>query len=263
MKTKTITIVAITLSASFAALADYCPNPARLLFNIQYADIAGVATATAITNTGDYAGGILEVDVKQWWLGSMPSNRFEIANATLEFTNADWMHRAFGSSSVITQGMDVVFFAETRWKQNSSPYYYGSALWFNWDYTQTFTNAGQVCSPRFRNPVMPSVFPLDTNATQRLNILSNLTESMFVTRDAMRFYRAARDAYGVDDNSGDMPYKAMMEMPLWSLMSRELSETQLVECVNDVLLRRDARERALKTLIWKFGWPDTSTVPVP
>jgi len=236
------------------------PDIHDLLQIIQCSDLAGVATLLAITNAA------IEVDVKQWWLGSLSTNRFEIDNIDFQMFDdydPDYVHFHFSWLTPDKIGRDIVFFAVTnQWKHNSShlPTWNFS---YDWNYTQTFTNATDVCPPIVMPYYNPPLFLVDTNSNHYVNVLSNITYSMFITRDKMQLYRGLRDAWGVD-GKGAQPYRFMARHPLRYMMAFEnFPEADYIEMLNDTLLFPYYRTNALNRLIRDFNWSPTNTVPFP
>jgi len=266
MKNKiVISICVINLCALFStnssptspdSLYGWDSDTTTLLNEIQNADIAGVATFVSLSEFR------IEVDVKQWWLGSLSSNRFEIATYT---DLASYYNQIDKASTYVwiaesNTGREIVFFAVTNILKLSSsqrPEYFT----YDWDYAQSFTNALYPCPPILMPPLNPPMFLIDTNSDKQLHALSNITESVFFTRDRMQFYRGLRDAMGVDVRKND-PYWNMSRYPLRRMVYEE-PETNLVIMVNDPLLFPPYRESALNRLIRDFNWSSTNTVPFP
>jgi len=238
------------------------PDNHYLLEIIQCSDLAGVATLLSITN------GTIEVDVKQWWLGSLSTNRFEIDNIgfhMFEIYDPDYVHFHFSWLTPDKTGRDIVFFAVTNeWKHNSSrsP---TEGLIYDWNYTQTFTNATDACPPIVMPYYNPPLFLVDTNSNYYVNVLSNITYSMFITRDKMQLYRGLRDAWGVDGKS-EHPYRLMARFPLRHMIASNnegFVESDYVEMLNDPLLFPSYRTNVLKRLIRDYNWSPTNSVPFP
>ena len=232
-----------------------------LFLTIQHSDLAGLATIISHNPTNSS----LEVDVKQWWLGSWPTNRFEIDNADAGYPGFDGlgyipeMHGWHPSEKI---GCDIVFFAVTNgYKVNSSPF--PNSLSYDWNYTQTFTNTSEGCPPQLMYDHCPTVFLLEPNYDYYLNALSNITYSIFITRDKMQLYRGLRDAWGVDGKS-EMSYRLMARFPLRAMTYRDgFPESDYVTMLNDPLLYPQYRTNVLSSLIQDFNWSPTNTVPVP
>ena len=256
-----IVTLAITCRCNAVTKCGVEVYPTELLSYIQYADLAGVATITSVGETNK----AFEVEVKQWWLGSLTSNRFEIANIDIwdlgqeEHCVIYQLQKWLPISNV---GLDIVFYAMTNeWKETSSlePRF----LWFDWNFAQSFTNFGPVCFPTFVDSSVPTMFLVDTNSNFHVNILSNITQSIFISRDRMQLYRALRDAWGVEGKKSN-EYAFMAWIPLRFMMYNEnFSEPNYVEMKNDPLLYPWYRTNALNRLISDFGWSPTNTVPVP
>ena len=242
-------------------------DPHDLLNMIQYSDLAGLATIVSANPTNMTLG----VDVKQWWLGSWPTNRFEIHNADVGHPGFEeypdlkfpgYICELYDWNPLEKTGYDIVFFAMTNeFKQNSSmppPH-----LTYDWNYAQTFTNSFYESPPSFMHTGAPTVFLLDENYDYYLNVLSNITYSIFITRDKMQFYRGLRDAWGVDGKS-EMSYRLMARFPLRYMMHHEtFPEGDYITMLNDQLLFPTYRTNALKRLIRDYNWSPTNTVPVP
>jgi hypothetical protein len=225
------------------------PNPSALLMGIQYSDLAGVATLHTVTNED------LVVSVKNWWLGGYPSNQFVIAGS-----DCRGIEEAYGWSPTNAIGRDIVFFAVTNeWKQGLAHIPDDGRL--DWDFAQSFTEFGPSCAPKLYSPVTPPIFLVDTNMIEYVSVLSNLTQSVFITRDRVQLYHSLRDAYGTG-NSGVQPYRTMAWRPLYWL-SYQGTETEVVEMLGDPLLHQRYRRQALFQLKTRFGWPENSTVPEP
>jgi len=270
MKNKTSTlIVCITMLFIFVFIAKthldrYEPYPTELINVIQYSDLAGLGTLMSFGETND----TLEVEVKQWWLGSWPTNRLEIGNLDYEMWDAnkfysvpcfyDWVN----PSSI---GRDIVFFAMTNeYKWNSSPR--PNPFSFDWNFTQTFTNAGPISTPVFYYLLGTPLFLVDTNSNFYVNALSNITESIFISRDKMQFYRGLRDAWGIEGNKIKPLnlYQCMARFPFMLLLGHnDFTESERVEMLNDPLLFPPYRTNALNRLIRDFNWSPTNTVPFP
>ena len=228
---------------------------------IQHSDLAGLATIVSTNPTNM----TLEVDVKQWWLGSWPTNRLNFLNSFIEcpdFEEPSYIKNLHGWNPLEKTGCDIVFFAVTNeFKVNSSPY--PDPFTYDWNYAQTFTNVYNECSPQFMYDHCPTVFILETNYDYYLNVLSNITYSLFITRDKMQLYRGLRDAYGVDGNN-ESTYKVVGRHPLRTMMYHEtFPENDYITMLNDPLLFPQYRTNSLKRLIRDYNWSPTNTVPVP
>ena len=236
-------------------------NASDMLPIIQHSDLAGLATIISANPTNC----TFEIDVKQWWLGSWQTNRFELCNADTgvpDFEDRSYINRLYGWHPSEKTGCDIVFFAVTNmYKVNSSPY--PNPITYDWNYAQTFTNASDECPPRFMCEHGPSVFLLETNYDYYLNVLSNITYSIFITRDKMQLYRGLRDARGVDGN-GEISYRSMAHFPLRSMMYHEtFPEEDYITMLNDPLLLPVYRTNALHRLIDDYKWSRTNAVPEP
>ena len=228
---------------------------------IQKSDLAGLATIV----TADPTNLIFEIDVKQWWLGSWPTNRFSIYNAYEEGQYYDERidyYKWSGWNPMEKIGCDVVFFAMTNiYKRNSSPE--PGSFAYDWNYARTFTNSYEACPPTFVSPSCPTVFLLDTDYDYRVNLLSNITYSLFFTGDKMQLYRGLRDAYGVEGKSIGS-YRAIGQYPLRFMTYRnDFPESDYVTMLNDPLLYPQYRTNVLSSLIQDYNWSPTNTVPVP
>ena len=216
---------------------------------IQFSDFAGIGTIVAISNNA------MTVAVSNMWLGCLPSDEvtFDYAYLTPENEEPDpfpWL-----------AGNPVVFFGVTNDVKSRITHGEGRYMFFDWNLTLDLTNSGSACAPRFYDAQSPAWFVLDTNVAARVSFLSNITDSIFYTRDIMQFYTAMRDALKHDE-SGEYPYGEMAKSPLLDIMPNT-SETNLVFMLNDPLLAPRMRRSALSWLKKDYGWSATNTVPVP
>lgn len=219
------------------------PNPLLHLQAIQYSDLAGVAT---IQNA---EGSSLTINVKTWWLGEWGTNTF-----ALEFSSQEF-EKTRGWSPGCEIGKDVVFFAVTNAFKGNALVAKGTGE-LQWNFAQSFTNSGPACTPRFVMPTDPLLYLVDTNHLERVNVLSNITQSVFITRDQMQLYRALRDGYNTDTPL----YKGMSVFPLGSLIFNA-SESNLIEMASDAQLSPGYRLRATQILQQKYGWTPTNAIP--
>ena len=243
------------LSALFASTSDgrafYAGIASDAVSRIQVSDFAGIGT---IIDISDYA---MTVAVSNTWLGSLPSGE-----VTLDFAyNFAKIETGEPETFPELHGYPVVFFGVTNTSKSRIVYDERAYAFFDWSLTLNLTNSGSACAPRFYDINSPAWFVLDTNANARISILSNITDSIFYTRDVMQFYTAMRDALKSDE-SGEYPYGEMAKSPLLGIIY-DTSETNLVVMLNDPLLVPRMRRSALGHLKKRFDWPATNTVPVP
>jgi hypothetical protein len=93
--------------------------------------------------------------------------------------------------------------------------------------------------------------------------LYNIVESVVVNRDRRLFYTTTRDAIKASE-SGDPDeelYRLMSFWPLLEFIWEEEEEASLVEMINDPLLTRMLRARAMGQLKKRFDWSATNTIP--
>jgi hypothetical protein len=248
-------IYILVLSALFASpskgLEFYAGAAYDAVERIQISDFAGIGTIIAISNNA------MTVAVSNMWLGSLPSGEVTLDNVHTFAQNRS------GEPDIFTElhGCPVVFFGVTNDRKSRTSNGGGRHMFFDWNLPLNLTNSGSACAPRFYDAESPAWFVLDTNAAARISILSNITDSIFYTRDIMQFYAAMRDALKPDE-SGEYPYCDMAKGTLLDIMP-DASETNLVFMLNDPLLAPRMRRSALSWLKKYYGWSATNTVPVP
>ena len=230
--------------AFYAGYAEYA------LERIQVSDFAGIGTIIDIRDDA------MTVAVSNMWLGSLP-----VGEITLDHANGTVSETGEPNTFPELYGNPVVFFGVTNTGKSRIVYDRSSYMFFDWNLTLNLTNSGAACAPRFYDAGSPAWFPLDTNASARISFLSNITDSIFYTRDIMQLYTAMRDALKPDE-SGEYPYSEMAKSPLLEII-HSTSETNLVVMLNDSLLSPRLRRIALGQLKRRFNWPATNTVPVP
>jgi hypothetical protein len=247
------TFYILALSALFFSASEsrgfYPGIAAYTVERIQVSDFAGIGTIVAISNNA------MTVAVSNMWLGSLPSGEVTLDHAYLSQENDEPV--PFPE----LHGKPVVFFGVTNNGKSKTTHGEGRYIFFDWDLALNLTNSGAACAPRFYDAQSPAWFVLETNAAARISILSNITDSIFYTRDIMQFYAAMRDALKTDE-SGEYPYGDMSKLPLLDIMPNT-SEANLVFMLNDPLLAPRIRRSALSWLKRDYGWPATNTVPVP
>lgn len=109
----------------------------------------------------------------------------------------------------------------------------------------------------------PTWFALETNDVEHIHFFSNIVESVVKSRDRRLFYTTTRDAIKARE-SGDPDERLYWAMSFWPLLEfiwEETEEANLVEMINDPLLTRKLRVRAMGQLKKRFGWPATNTIP--
>lgn len=222
-------------------------SPLGFIETLQYADVAGMGEAIG------HGSNSLTIDVKNYWMGCFPTSPIKIDRAFSEWDD-DLVEEAASHYS----NMVIVFFATTNVNKSAIPPRPISETVI-WDPTVTFTNFGGYCPARFVQDDPPTWFALETNDVEHLNFFSNIVESVVAAKDKRLFYTTARDAIKADE-SGEQPYKGMSFMPLLELIW-EADETNLVEMINDPLLTRRLRVRAMGQLKKRFDWPATNTIP--
>jgi hypothetical protein len=249
------TICLLALSALCATLSHgqgfYAGSTRYAVDNIQVSDFAGIGTIVAISNY------TMTVAVSNMWLGSLPSEEVTLANAHIFARDETGEPETFPEF----HGKPVVFFGVANDEKTTMEYNGHMFKFFDWNVTQYLTNSGSACAPRFFDAQSPAWFVLDTNAAARVSILSNITDSIFYTRDAMQLYSTMRDALKPDE-SGERPYGDMAKLTLLGLIL-DAPETNLVVMLNDPTLAPRMREHALWQLKKHFDWSATNTVPVP
>jgi hypothetical protein len=249
------TICILALSALFVSSSKgrefYAGIASDAVERIQVSDFAGVGTIVAISNY------TMTVAVSNMWLGSLPSGEVTLDNA-----------HCFGRNEADEPveflefcGNPIVFFGVTNDRKSRIVHDRSAYMFFDWNLTHNLTNSGAACAPRFYDSLSPAWFLLDDNAAARISILSNITDSIFYTRDIMQLYSAMRDALKPDE-SGEYPYGDMAKAPLLEII-HNTSETNLVAMLNDTLLAPRLRRIALGQLKRRFDWPATNTVPMP
>ena len=250
------TIIAIILFTTFIICYDMLSTPnlhsdsaVDLMTEIQKTDIAGMGVIVAISN------GTVSIDVHEYWNGYYPSNLLHLANAYSE----PFIEETNPFPDLI--GKTAVFFAVTNDCKTIVDFDEINFRWHGWDLVNCVSNAGEFCYPRFYTSSCPTWFVLENNDSYRLSYLSNITQSVFHSRDRLQYYTALRDAIRPDE-SGTNPYRDMSKLPLFDLI-HESNETNLVIMLNDPLLAMRFRKSALSVLKRDYNWSQTNTVPVP
>jgi hypothetical protein len=251
MKTIFLFALSVLLAPASNGREFYAGDVDDAITRIQLSDFAGIGTIVAISNRA------MTVAVSNMWLGSLPSGEVTLdkAHALAQSENGEpYIFPDF-------TGNPVVFFGVTNDRKSRIMHDNSSYMFFDWNLTLNLTNSGAACAPRFYDSQSPAWFVLDENAAARVSILSNITDSIFYTRDIMQFYAAMRDALQPDE-SGEYPYREMAKLALIDVL-HNASETNLVAMLNDPLLAPRLRRIALGQLKRRFGWPATNTVPAP
>ena len=243
----------ITCSA-VQCMAEYIGETAnvRNFRTFQYTDFAGEGTVV------DYYDDTLVIDVKNYWFGNFPTNPVPITGASLE-----WVDDESADATNYFNGKTIVFFAMTNEWKGTIPKK-SNADEIVWDTSVLFTNSGGYCQPKFvRNYPPPTWFALETNDVAHLHFFSNIVESVVANRDRQLFYTTTRDAImaGESGDPGERLYWLMSFWPLLEFIWDEEEEASLVEMINDPLLTRKLRARAMGQLKKRFGWSATNTIP--
>jgi hypothetical protein len=224
----------------------------RYFTAFQYADFAGEGTAV------DHYGNTLVIDVNNYWFGNFPTNPVPITGVSLSY----WVDNGSVDPTSYFKDKTIVFFAMTNeWKtsQRKKPRA-GSIIW---DADLTFTNTWGYCPPKFVWSYPPTWFALETNDVAHLHFFSNIVESVVVNRDRRLFYTTTRDAImaGESGDPDERLYRMMSFWPLLEFIWDEEEEASLVEMINDPLLTRMLRARAMGQLKKRFDWSATNTIP--
>lgn len=224
----------------------------RYLTAFQYADFAGEGKVV-----GHYDD-TLVIDVNNYWVGSFTTNPVPITGAFSDWTTKEVVE----NGTNYFKGRKVVFFAMTNeWK--TAVYGRTGDSGIIWNSGMILTNFGGYCSPKFVWHYPPTWFALETNDVEHIHFFSNIVESVVKSRDRRLFYTTTRDAIKARE-SGDPDERLYWAMSFWPLLEfiwEETEEANLVEMINDPLLTRKLRVRAMGQLKKRFGWPATNTIP--
>ena len=251
-KNKLLVYCLIICSAIPCAYAVISPiAEIRYFTAFQSADFAGEGTFV------DYDDDTLTIDVKNYWVGSFPTNPVPVTGASLE-----WVEGMDTDATNYFKGKTIVFFATTNeWKSAIHKRVRDGSIF--WNTGLLFTNYGGYCSPKCVWDFPPTWFALETNDVAHLHFFSNIVESVVVNRDRRLFYTTTRDAIKASE-SGDPDeelYRLMSFWPLLEFIWEEEEEASLVEMINDPLLTRMLRARAMGQLKKRFDWSATNTIP--
>ena len=263
-------------------------SPRFAIQNMQYADIAGIG------DVKDYDEQSISIENTTYWYGNYPTNEFtvDVGDSFFRKREANNKDDNFQDDPPFTNRKIVFFLTTNEWKQSSMgmtyldwerykkeqinignyTYYLGldyNSLFddmigdlFVWGMAHSFTNAGPACAPKIADTGVPTVFILQTNYTHQVSFYSNLTETIFISKDKERFYEILRDEFKNGMTVTNLQTRQLAGLPLLDMVEFG-PESDLVKILNDPLMEHSFRKWALWELISRFGWPRNSTVPVP